>query len=256
MIHPTAIIHPGAKLADDVEVGPYAVIGEHVSIGEGSTVGPHAVVEGWTRIGTENKIFQFASVGGAPQDLKYAGEETHLTIGDRNTIREFTTFSLGTPGGGGETCVGNDNLFMAYTHVAHDCVIGNNVVMANGATLAGHVSIGDYAILGGLCAIHQFCNIGSHCMISGGAMVVQDLVPYSISQGDRAEVVGVNSIGLKRRGFPGETLRAIKEAYKLIFRSGMRLEEALIKIEDELAPSQELDVLVQFIKKSERGIAR
>lgn len=256
MIHATAIIHPGASLAADVQVGPYAIIGEHVVIGPGSWVGPHAVIEGWTEIGRDNRIFQFASVGAIPQDLKFRGEQSWLRIGDRNTIREFVTMHRGTADGGGETVVGNDNLFMAYAHVAHDCRVGNRVILANGATLAGHVQVDDHAIIGGLSAAHQFTRIGCHVMVSGGAMVAQDIPPYTIAQGDRARTIGLNLIGLQRRGFSEETIRGIKRAYKLIFRSGLRLEEALEKISSEVETSPELQGFVTFIRNSERGIAR
>lgn len=256
MIHPTAIIHPGAKLADDVTVGPYAVIGENVTIGSGTTVAGHVVIEGWTSIGCENQIFQFSSIGAAPQDLKYAGEETHLKIGDRNRIREFTTMNRGTAEGGGITTIGNDNLFMAYSHVAHDCLVHDHAILANGATLAGHVVVESVAILGGLAAVHQFCRIGCHTMISGGAMVTQDIPPYTVAQGDRAKTVGLNLVGLKRRGFSEETIRGIKKAYRMIFRSGMRLEEALEKVTQEVETTPELGHFINFIKNSQRGIAR
>jgi UDP-N-acetylglucosamine acyltransferase len=256
MIHPTAIIHPAARIEPGVEIGPYAIIGEHVAIGAGSWVGPHAVIEGWTEIGKDNKIFQFASVGAPPQDLKFRGERSWLRIGDRNTIREFTTLHRGTVTGGGETIVGNDNLLMAYSHVAHDCRVGNRVILANGATLAGHVQVDDHAILGGLSAVHQFTRIGCHAMVSGGAMVAQDIPPYTIAQGDRAKPIGINLIGLKRRGFSDTALRGIKSAYKLIFRSGLLLEEALSKIDSDLVDSPELREFVTFIRGSQRGIAR
>lgn len=256
MIHQTAIVHEGAQIAEGVEIGPYAVIGEHVTIGSGTTVGAHAVLEGWTEIGLNNRIFQFASVGAAPQDLNYKGEKTLLKIGDRNTVREFVTINRGTPKGGGQTVIGNDNLLMSYCHVAHDCLIGNQVILANGATLAGHVTVDDYAILGGLCAIHQFSRIGSHVMISGGSMATQDIPPYTIAQGDRAKTVGINQVGLKRRGFSDEAVRDIKQAYKIVFRSGMRIEEALERIETELKGCMELEAFVAFIRSSSRGIAR
>jgi UDP-N-acetylglucosamine acyltransferase len=256
MIHPTAIIQPGARLADNVSVGPYTVIGEHVVIGSGTTISSHVVIEGWTEIGADNRIFQFSSIGADPQDLKYAGQETYLKIGDRNRIREFTTLNRGTADGGGLTTVGNDNLFMAYSHVAHDCIVHDHAVLANGATLAGHVEVGSAAILGGLVAVHQFCRIGCHTMISGGSMVNQDIPPYTIAQGDRAKTVGLNLVGLKRRGFSKETIRGIKKAYSMIFRSGLRLEEALKKIDVDIERSPELDYFVNFIKDSQRGIAR
>jgi UDP-N-acetylglucosamine acyltransferase len=255
MIHNTAIVHEKARLGEGVEIGPYAIIGEHVVIGAGTRIGPHAVIEGWTEIGRDNRIFQFASVGADPQDLKYRGEETQLRIGDRNVVREFVTLHRGTVDGGGETVIGNDNLFMAYSHVAHDCVLGDRVIMANGATLAGHVRIDDYAILGGLCAVHQFTRVGCHVMVSGGSMVAQDIPPYTIAQGDRAKTVGINQIGLKRRDFSDEIVSDIKQAYKLVFRSGLRLEDALDRIEAEL-DSPEIRVFTDFIRCSDRGIAR
>lgn len=256
MIHATAIVHPGATLADHVEIGPYAVIGEHVSIGSGTTVGPHAVVEGWTEIGRDNQIYQFASIGADPQDLKFHGEESLLRIGDRNKIREFVTMHRGTEDGGGETVVGNDNLFMAYAHVAHDCRVGNNVILANCGTIAGHVIVEDFAIIGGLSGVHQFSRIGAHAMIGGGSVVVQDVAPYTIAQGNHAKMAGLNLVGLKRRGFSEETLRAIKKAYRLVFRSGIRLEEALKQVETDLGEVKEALAFVDFIKNSDRGIAR
>jgi UDP-N-acetylglucosamine acyltransferase len=256
MIHSTAIVHPGARLDDTVEIGPYAVIGENVSIGAGTTVGPHAVIEGWTEIGKDNRIFQFTSVGAIPQDLKFHGEKSFLRIGDRNTIREFVTIHLGTEDGGGETVIGNDNLFMAYSHIAHDCRVGNRAILANCATLAGHVLIGDFAIVGGLCAVHQFTRIGCHTMISGGSMVNQDVAPFTIAQGDRAKTVGLNLVGLKRRNFSEEALRGIKQAYRLVFRSGLRLDEALEKIAAEVEATPELETFTSFLKESQRGIAR
>jgi UDP-N-acetylglucosamine acyltransferase len=256
MIHETAIVHPGARINENVDIGPYVIIGEKVTIGAGTTVGPHAVIEGWTEIGCDNRIFQFASVGAAPQDLKYRGENTRLRIGDRNTVREFVTLHRGTESGGGETVIGNDSLFMAYSHVAHDSKVGNRVILANGATLAGHVQVDDFAILGGLCAAHQFTRIGCHAMVSGGTMVAQDIPPFSIAQGDRARTIGINLIGLKRRGFSETAIRNIKQAYKLMFRSGLRMEEALEKIEGELEDLPELRTFVAFIRNSQRGIAR
>jgi UDP-N-acetylglucosamine acyltransferase len=256
MIHQTAIVHEGAQIGDDVEIGPYVIIGEHVSIGSGTTIGPHTVIDGWTEIGRDNRIFQFASIGAPPQDLKYRGEKTRLKIGDRNIVREFATLHRGTADGGGTTVVGNDNLFMAYSHVAHDCLLGNQVILANGATLAGHVVVDNFAILGGLCAVHQFTRIGAHVMISGGSMVTQDVPPFSIARGDRAKTGGINQIGLKRRGFSEEAIRGIKQAYKLVFRSGLRTEEALDQIDAELKGCPEVDVFAAFIRQSTRGIAR
>ena len=257
MIHPTAVIDPGAKLDPTVSVGPYAVIGGHVTIGAGTSVGPHAVIEGRTEIGRENQIFQFASIGAIPQDLKYHGEESTLKIGDRNKIREFVTIHLGTEDGGGITTVGNDNLFMAYSHVAHDCLVKNHVILANAATLAGHVEVDDFVILGGLSAVHQFARIGCHVMASGGSMIAQDVAPYSIVQGDRAKTVGLNLTGLKRRGYSAEALANIKQMYKLVFRSNLKLEDAVKQIaEDFDTDKSEVATYLEFLKKSERGLAR
>ncbi|WP_027714479.1 acyl-ACP--UDP-N-acetylglucosamine O-acyltransferase [Desulfuromonas sp. TF] len=256
MIHPTAIVHSAARIDEGVSIGPYAVIGEHVSIAAGTTVGPHSVIEGWTEIGRDNRIFQFASVGADPQDLKFHGEQSFLRLGDRNTVREFVTLHRGTEDGGGETVIGDDNLFMAYSHVAHDCRVGNRVILANAATLAGHVVVDDHAILGGLSGVHQFTRIGSHAMISGGSVVVQDIVPFIMAQGDRAKPAGLNLVGLKRRGFSDSTLHDLKTAYKLIFRSGLRLEEALEKVTAELDETPELKMFTEFIRNSHRGIAR
>ena len=258
MIHPTAVINPGAEIADDVEIGPYAIIGPHVRIGRGTSVGPHAVVEGWTEIGEENRIFQMSSVGAIPQDLKYKGEQTRLRIGNRKTIREFSTLHLGTVTGDGETTVGDDNLFMAYSHVAHDCHIGNGVVMANCATLAGHVIVEDYAIIGGLCAIHQFTRIGAHAMIGGGTMVGHDVPPYTIAATEDkrdATLRGLNLIGLKRRGFSDETISELKKAYRLL-TSDIKLREAVEKMKEELQPLPEVLYFIAFIESAQRGVCR
>ena len=256
MIHPTAIIQEGAELDENVRIGPYAVIGAEVRIGSGTIVGPHTVIEGLTEIGCDNRIFQFASVGAIPQDLKYAGEKTRLIIGDGNSIREFATIHLGTEGGGGETVIGNNNLLMAYSHVAHDCRIGDHCILANCANLGGHVEVHDYAILGGLSAVHQFCRIGSHCMISGGSMVGKDILPYTIAQGDRAKPVGINMVGLQRRGFPENVIRDLKIAFKIMFRSGLNTNEALDRIKGEIQATPELKIFLEFFEKGERGIAR
>jgi len=256
MIHPTAIIHPGANIDPTVEVGPYAVIGENVSIDAGTWVGPHTVIEGWTEIGAENRIYQFASVGADPQDLKFAGEKSYLKIGDRNRIREFVTIHRGTEDGGGITRIANDCLLMAYAHVAHDCNLGSHVILANAATLAGHCEVDDYAILGGLSAVHQFTRIGCHVMISGGSMVAQDISPYCIAQGDRAEISGINLVGLKRRGFSEQALAQIKQVYKVVFRQNLRLNEAIEKLDGFDDLTAEAKVFVDFIRNSQRGIAR
>jgi UDP-N-acetylglucosamine acyltransferase len=255
-LHPTAVIHSGARLHPTVQVGPYAVIGPNVELGAGTTVGPHAVIEGRTRIGERNRIFQFASVGAQPQDLKYAGEDSELHIGDENLIREFSTLHKGTLGGGGVTRIGNGNLFMAYSHVAHDCQVGNGSVFANAATLGGHVEIGDHVILGGLSAVHQFTRIGRHAFVAGGAMVVMDVPPYCTAQGDRAELVGVNSVGLARHGFSEEQIGQIKDAYRVLFRSKLPLDEALDRLRTELGGSPEIEVLLAFVASSTRGLTR
>jgi len=255
-VHPTAIVAPGAKLHATVEVGPYAVIGPQVTIGAGTTVGPHAVIEGRTRLGERNKVFQFASVGAQPQDLKYAGEDTELQLGDQNLVREFTTLHIGTSGGGGVTRIGNRNLFMAYAHVAHDCQVGSDSVLANAATLGGHVEIGDHVILGGLAAVHQFTRVGQHAFVAGGSMVVMDVPPFCTAQGDRAELVGVNSIGLARRGFTEEQIGRVKDAYRILFRSKLPLEEALERLRTEFGGHSEVDALVSFVATSKRGLTR
>ncbi len=255
-IHPAAVVHPEARLHESVEVGPFAVIGPKVQIGAGSKVGPHAVIEGDTTIGERNRIFQFASVGAEPQDLKYAGEATRLVIGDDNLIREFTTLHIGTAGGAGLTQVGNKNLFMAYSHVAHDCIVGNGCVLANSAALAGHVEVGDHATLGGLSAVHQFTRIGKHAFVAGGAMVGMDVPPYCTAQGDRAELVGLNTVGLSRHGYTEEQISRIKDAYKILFRSKLGLNEALSKLQAEHGGHPEIDYLLEFLTHSQRGITR
>ncbi len=258
MIHSTAIIHPGAKIAEGVEIGPFAVIGENVSIGKGTKVGPHAVIDGWTEIGENNTIFQMASVGAIPQDLKYRGEKTWLKIGNGNTIREFASLHLGTVTGDGETTVGDNNLFMAYSHVAHDCHIGNNVIMANSATLAGHVTVEDYAIMGGLSAVLQFMRIGAHVMVGGMTSITLDVPPYTIVTGDRSEsrLRGLNLVGLKRRGFPDESISSLKKAYKLLSMSGLKLAEAVEKMKTEVPKCPELDHFIEFIETAKRGVTR
>lgn len=255
-VHPTAVVHPDARLHESVEVGPYALIGPKVTIGEGSRIGPHVVIEGRTTLGARNRVFQFASVGAEPQDLKYAGEDTQLVIGDENIIREFSTLHIGTVGGGGITRVGNRNLFMNYSHVAHDCVVGNGCILANSVALAGHVEIGDHVILGGLSAVHQFTRLGKHAFVAGGAMVAMDVPPYCTAQGDRAELVGLNTVGLARHGFTEEQQARIKEAYKILFRSKLGLAEALAKLKAELGGHSEIDLLIDFVASSKRGVTR
>ncbi len=253
-VHTTAIIEQGAKLAKDVKIGPYAVIGPHVEIGEGTTVGAHAVITGHTRIGRNNRIFQFVSLGEVPQDKKYAGEPTRLEIGDHNTIREFCTFNIGTAQDAGVTRVGSHNWVMAYVHIAHDCIVGDHTVMANNTTLAGHVEIGDHAILGGLTAVHQFCQIGAHVITGGGTIVYKDIPPYVTAAGQPAKPHGINSEGLKRRGFMPEQLATLKRAYKILYRDGLTLQEALQQLDAMKAP--EVNLLTDFLRKAERGIIR
>ena len=256
MIHSTAIVHPNAKLAADVEVGAYTLIGEHVEIGSGTVVGPHVVINGHTRIGQHNRIFQFCSLGEIPQDKKYAGEPTRLEIGDHNTIREFCTFNLGTAQDVGVTRVGNHNWIMAYVHLAHDCQVGNHTIFANNAQLAGHVNVGDYAILGGFTAVHQFVRIGAHIITGMGTMLVQDVPPFMLVSGNPAAPHGINSEGLKRRGYSSATIIAIKRAYKTLYKSALSLVDAKNAIEQQLDEHPELQPLAEFLAHSERGIVR
>ncbi len=257
MIHPTAIVDPTAEIGDDVEVGPYTVIEKDVGIGSGTRIRSHAFIGAGTQIGKKCQIYQFASVGEAPQALAYKGEKTCLCMGDQNIVREYVTLNRGTAQGGGKTVIGNDNLFMAYSHVAHDCHLGNHVVLANGATLAGHIRIEDHAILGGLSAVHQFCQVGAHAMISGLTGVSQDIPPYMMAAGSRAKLFGLNTVGLKRFKFSEKAIRALKKAYRIIFRSNLTLENALKQLrEDEFAQLPEIQHLLQFIQQSKRGITR
>jgi UDP-N-acetylglucosamine acyltransferase len=256
VIHPQAIVSPQARLAADVSVGPFSVIGPDVEIGAGTIVGPHVVINGPTRIGAENHFFQFASIGDAPQDKKYKGEPTRLEIGDRNIFRESCTVNRGTTHDKGVTRVGDDSLFMAYSHVAHDCTIGNKVVFANCAALAGHVEIGDWVILGGLTAVHQFVKIGAHAFLAGGAIVQRDVPPYVMVAGNPAVPHSVNSQGLKRRGFDEEQIRNIRRAYRTLYRSDLRLVDALEKLEPVAAARPEIRAFVDFIGSSQRSLVR
>ena len=255
-IHPTAIIASDAQLAEGVEVGPYSIIGDDVKIGENTIIGPHTVIDNYTHIGEGCHIFQFCSIGAPPQDLKFGGEKTRVVIGSFNTIREFVTIHRATSADIGVTIIGDHNLLMAYCHVAHNCKLGNRTIMSNAATLAGHVHIEDYAIISGLTGIHQFCRLGTHCMIGGASAVVKDVPPYSIAQGNHAKLFGLNLIGLKRRNFSEKTIKAIKEAYRIIFRSNLLLEAALIKAQDEVEDIPEVNHFIKFIKESERGVCR
>jgi UDP-N-acetylglucosamine acyltransferase len=254
-IHETAVIYPGARIAKDVEIGPYSVIGENVQIGEGTKIGPHVVITGWTSIGKNCKIYQGASIGEEPQDLKFAGEKSYVFIGDRTRIRESATVHRAT-GEGEETRIGNDCLLMAYTHVAHNCVVGNNVIMSNAAMLAGHAVVEDRAVIGGITGVHQFVKIGRNAMIGGASKIVQDVVPYTIVDGHPAKVVGLNSVGISRAGIPIESRRNIKKAYKLLYRSGLSLPQAISMIEQEVDSCDEVEHFLRFLRNAERGICR
>lgn len=255
-VHPTTIIAVDAKLAEGVKIGPYSIIGSGVTIGPRTEIGAHVVIEGRTDIGSDCRVFHYTYIGGPPQDLKYRGEDTALKVGDNNIIREYVTLNRGTATGGGITTIGNNNLFMAYVHVAHDCHIGDNVVMANAATLAGHVTIEDRAIIGGLSAIHQFTRIGTCVMIGGCSAVSQDVPPYMNATGNRAKLFGLNTIGLQRNNVSEEAIRGLKKAYKIIFRSGLTLDDALARVEGEMGAIDEVEYLVRFIQQSERGVCR
>jgi len=256
MIHPTAIVHRAARLASDVEVGPYSVIGEHVEVGAGSFIGSHVVLDGHTRIGRQNTIWHFVSIGAPPQDKKYKGEPTGVEIGDRNTFREFCTINRGTVQDAGVTRIGNDNWIMAYVHFAHDCQIGNNAIFANLAQIAGHVSVGDWAILGGNTQAHQFVQIGAHSFTGMGTYLAQDLPPYVTAAGNMARPFGINKEGLKRRGFSSEAIAGLKRAYKTLYRKGLTLEEALAELKAQAAACREVQPLLDFIARSKRGIIR
>ena len=255
-IHPTAIVDAGARLAPDVQIGPYALIGPQVEIGEGTTVGAHAVIKGHTRIGKNNRIFQFVSLGEIPQDKKYNGEPTRLQIGDNNTIREFCTLNTGTAQDTGVTRLGNNNWIMAYVHVAHDCQIGDNTIFANSVQLAGHVQVGDFAILGGITGVHQFCRIGAHVITSGSSLVLKDIPPYVMASGNPANAVSINAEGLKRRGFTPEAIAALRRAYKTIYRSGVTVDEALVELRGQVRSCAEIQPLIDFLAVPGRGIVR
>ena len=259
-IHPTAIVDPRAEIDATASIGPYSVIGAHVVIGAGTTVGPHCVIDGRTTLGRDNHIFQFNSIGAIPQDKKYAGEPTELVIGDRNTIREFCTLNLGVPQAGGITTVGNDNWIMAYTHIAHDCHVGNHTTLANNTTLAGHVHLGDWVTVGGLTGIHQFVKIGAHAMVGFASAVAQDVPPFMLVDGNPLAVRGYNLVGLRRRGFSAERLGAVKQMHKMLYRQGLTLEAARAAIADLLQSVPEaagdLAMMEQFLADATRGIAR
>lgn len=259
-IHPTAVVDPKAELAADVEIGPYCVVGPKVTVGEGTVLDSHVVVGGRTAIGRGNRFFPFCAIGGVPQDKKYAGEDTALVIGDGNTVREHCTISLGTAQGGGVTRVGSDNWIMASVHVAHDCIVRDHTIMANNVTLAGHVTIGDWVVVGGLSGVHQFCSIGAHAMAGGGSVILRDIPPFVICNGNPCEPHGINSEGLKRRGFDADTINLLRRAYKLIYRDGRTVAEAVTAL-DELvaeapASAPAIALLRDFVRDSPRGIIR
>jgi UDP-N-acetylglucosamine acyltransferase len=256
MIHPTAIIDSRAELDSTVEVGAYSVIRENVRIGAGTTIGPHTVIDPYVTIGEKCQIFQFASIGGLPQALKFAGEETHVRIGAGSVIREFVTINRGTGFGGGMTEVGEKNFIMAYSHIAHDCKTGKEVILANAATLAGHITIGDYVSIGGLVAIHQFVKIGDYAYIGGTSAVVKDIPPYVMVAGNRATLHGLNKVGLERRGFSQETVSALKKTYRIVFRIGITLHEAIERVKAEVPQIPEVVCFIDFLQNSSRGITR
>ena len=255
-IDPRAIVSPSAELAADVVVGAYSVIGDGVRLGPGTWVGPHSVITGNTTLGAGNKVFQFASIGDAPQDLKYKGEPTRLQIGDRNVFREFTSMNRGTEQGGGVTTIGSDNLFMSYTHVAHDCHVGSRIVMANYATLGGHVELGDWVIMGGYAGIHQFTKVGAHAFLGNNAAVTRDVPPYLMVVGAPAVPHSINSEGLKRRGFTPEQIRNLKNAYRVLYRSDLKLADAVAELDRRVATQPELKIFVDFIGESTRSLVR
>ncbi|PMS23733.1 acyl-[acyl-carrier-protein]--UDP-N-acetylglucosamine O-acyltransferase [Trinickia dabaoshanensis] len=259
-IHPTAVIEPGAQLGEDVEIGPYAIVGANVTIGARTSVGSHSVIEGHTTIGVDNRIGHYANVGGRPQDMKYQGEPTRLEIGDRNTIREFTTIHTGTVQDGGVTTVGDDNWVMAYVHIGHDCRVGNHVILSSNAQMAGHVIVGDWAIVGGMSGVHQFVKIGEHSMLGGASALVQDIPPFVIAAGNKAEPHGINVEGLRRRGFSADAISALRSAYRLLYKNGLSLEEAKTQLADLASAGgdgdEHVQKLIAFIETSQRGIIR
>jgi len=256
MIHPTAIIDSKAEIDSNVDVGPHSIVGANVKIGSGTVIGPHVVIQPYVEIGPDCHMFQYASIGAVPQALKFEGEETYVKIGRGTVIREFVTVNRGTGFGGGITEVGEENFLMAYVHIAHDCKTGRKVILANNATLAGHIVIEDFVTVGGLVAIHQFVRIGNYAYIGGKSAVVKDIPPYVIAAGDRAKLHGLNSVGLKRHGFSQETLSSLKKAYRIIFRIGLTLNEAIERVKAEVGQVPEVNDLIRFIKSSKRGITR
>jgi UDP-N-acetylglucosamine acyltransferase len=258
LVHPTAIVSPRAELGRDVSIGPYAIVGDGVRIGDGTRVGAHVVVEGPTTIGEENVIFPFVAIGHPPQDLKYAGEATELVVGDRNQIREYVTLHRGTAGGGGITRVGNDNLLMVSTHIAHDCQVGDRCILANAATLAGHVTVEDGATIGAFSAVHQFCRVGRHAFIGGASIVVKDALPFSRCQGNHARCFGENAVGLRRKGFAEDEVRHLHRAFRLLLAARLNTTQALdaIRADTALVGDPNVEYLVAFIESSQRGVIK
>ena len=255
MIHETAIVDASARVAADVEIGAYSVIGAGVEVGAGSVIGPHVVIMGPSKIGRDNRIFQFSSIGDAPQDKKYQGEPTLLELGDRNVIREYVTLNRGTDEGHGKTVIGSDNLFMAYSHVAHDCIVGSHTIFANAASLSGHVEVGDYATLGGFTSVHQFTQIGSRAFCGLGSVITQDIPPFSTAAGNRARVIGINKEGLKRRGFSPEVIRALHKSFRELLKSRGSKQDAFANLEPLCKKYPEVEEFVDFVRNSKRGIA-
>jgi len=255
-VHATALVHAGARLGAGVQVGAYSIIGEHVVVGDGTWIGPHVVIEGHTKLGRENRIFQFASIGAPPQDKKYAGEPTRVEIGDRNTFREGVTVNRGTAEDAGVTRIGDDNWLMGSVHIAHDCVVGNRTIMANFSGLAGHVEVGDWVIFGGATTVHQFVRIGAHSFTSMGAYLAQDLPPYVMAAGNMAKPFGINSEGLRRRGFSAEAIARVKQAYRTLYRAGLGFEEAKRQLATQAEGAPEVRTLLEFVERSKRGIIR
>lgn len=255
-IHPTAIVASDAQLDEGVEIGPYSIIGTDVKIGKNTVIGPHTVIDDYTQIGEDCRIFQFCSIGAPPQDLKFGGEKTRVVIGNFNTIREFATIHRATSADIGMTVIGDHNMLMAYTHVAHNCRLGNNIIMSNVATLAGHVHLEDYAIISGLSAVHQFSTIGAHSFIGGASGVAKDVPPYTLANGNHAKLFGLNLVGLQRRNFSEATIKALKDAYRIIFRSNLLLETALKKAQEEVEDIPEVRHFIKFIQESKRGTCR
>jgi UDP-N-acetylglucosamine acyltransferase len=255
-IHPTAIIHPSAELHETVAVGPYSIIEDGVAIDSGTQIGSHVFIDRYTRIGKDCQIFPFASIGTAPQDKKFKGEKTELLIGDDNVIREYATINRGTPDGGGVTTIGNQNLLLAYIHIAHDCHLGNGITMVNVATLGGHVTLEDHSVIGGLAAVHQFVRIGAHAYVGGKTGVSQDIPPYVLASGERAKLFGLNIVGLKRHNFSNEVILALKKTYQLVIRSHLTIQEAMNRVEKEVPVFPEVKQFLEFVRNSQRGIPR